>query len=140
MNEISVQTNGLLDRPVLRPLRQPANESEAAQMRVWLRDLEINAAKDHHIVINPTHVMLKGETVCGYLSIAAAPTVHCWFDSAHPHAADSLKLIEHGETAGRERGLREYYICCTEESPFHKHMARLGYAKVGTTTIYRKEL
>ena len=140
MNEISVQTTGLLARAELRPLRQPTSAQEAEDLRVHLQQLAAAAAADAHGVINPTHVMVKEGRIIGYLSIGGLPVVQCWFDSKNPHATDSLKMIEHGETVCRTQGIREYAVACAETSPFSKHMERLGYTKLGTTTLWRKEL
>ena len=59
------------------------------------------AAADNHPVLAPSHVMVKGGQVIGYLSLGSLPTVQAWFDSKNKHALDSLKMIEQGEEIGR---------------------------------------
>lgn len=140
MSEFTVQTNGMLGRAELRPLRQPTSAEEAAALQTLLQRLATAAAADQHGVLNPTHVMMKGDQIVGYLSIGGLPVVQCWFDSRHPHAADSIKMIEHGETVCRTQGIGSYAVACADTSPFSKHMERLGYTKLGTTTLWRKEL
>lgn len=129
----------LAQRPVLLPLR-PRDQQEAALLPERLEQLQRAAAADQHPVIAPTHVMMKGAEIIGYLSLNGLPTVQAWFDSGHKHAADSLKLIEHGETILREQGVRSYAICCAETSPFNPHMNRLGFKLLGTTQVWVKEL
>ena len=140
LNGLEGQATGLLERATLHPLRQPRNEEEATQLRLVLRDLNAAAAADDHCVLAPTHVMLKGGKIAGYLSLGGLPMVHCWFDSKQGHAGDSLKMIEHGETVLRTQGVREVTVACTELSPFTLHLERLGFKKLGTTVIWRKEL
>ena len=139
-SDLTIHTNGLLERATLVPLRQPRTEEEAHVLQQTLTELQRAAAADAHAVITPTHLMLKGGKVVGYLSIGALPVVHSWFDSQHPHVADSLKMIEHGETVVRTQGIRDYTVACADTSPFSQHMVRLGYTKLGTTTLWRKEL
>lgn len=130
----------LPERPVLLPLRQPRTQAEAQELQSVLDALHVAAKADNHVVVSPTHVMVRGGQVVGYLSIGALPTVHCWFDSKHKHVLDSIKMIEHGETVGRERGLTSYAVACCEQSPFYAHMERLGYRKLGVTTLWVKDL
>lgn len=130
----------LAQRAVLVPIK-PRDQAEAAALPAKLAQLNDQAAADnHHVVIAPTHLMMKGDEIVGYLSLNGLPTVQAWFDSHHKHAADSLKMIEHGETVFREAGVRMYAICCAEESPFTPHMDRLGFKKLGTTVMWIKQL
>jgi hypothetical protein len=138
-NEITVQTTGLLERPVLMPLR-PRNEREGAALPALLAQLRERAAADNHPVLAPTHIMLRGGKICGYLSLGSLPTVQAWFDTQHKHAADSIRMIEHGETIIREQGHPAYAVCVAETSPFQPHMERLGFKLMGTTQIWIKEL
>lgn len=139
-SEIQLEGKGLLgQRPVLKPLK-PRDPQEAAQLPARLEALRAAAAADNHAVIAPTHVMQRGDEVCGYLSLGGLPTVQAWFDSHHKHAADSLKMIEHGETILREQGHRAFAVCCAETSPFQPHMERMGFKLVGLTQVWIKEL
>ena len=124
-------------RTVLVPLR-PRNAAEAAALPARLQALAAAAATDAHLVLGPTHVMLAGDKIIGYLSLGGMPTVQAWFDSKHPHAATSLKLIEHGETVLREQGIEQCALCCAENSPFTPHLERLGFTKLGTTVLWHK--
>ena len=131
-------------RAKLLPLK-PRNETEAQAYGAKIHALKLAAAADEHIVIAPTHVMVKpgpdGQTeIVGYLSINGMPTVHAWFDSKNPRALDSLKMIEHGETICREGGLAMYCVACAAESPFTPHLPRLGFEKLGVTTLWVKKL
>ena len=136
--EIQMETQ-LAQRATLLPLK-PRTQEDAAALPGKLEALQAKAGADAHCVIAPTHVLMKGGEVLGYFSLGALPTVQAWFDSNHKHAADSLKMIEHGETIFREQGVRMYAICCAEESPFTPHMERLGFRKLGTTVVWIKNL
>jgi hypothetical protein len=126
----------LLERAILVPFRPQSAEAAQAQIEA----VKAAAAADNHTVLAPTHLMLKGEKLLGYLSIAGLPNVHAWFDSKHPHALDSLKMIEMGELTLREKGVSAYSLLCAEESPFTPHLERMGFTKLGTTVLYLKRL
>lgn len=128
--------NFKLERPILVPFRQ----ANAEQHEQDAQALKAAAAADNHCVIAPTHLMLKGQNLLGYLSLNGIPNVHAWFDSKHPHASDSLKMIEMGELVLREHNIGMYSLLCAEESPFTPHLERLGFAKLGKTVLYLKQL
>lgn len=98
------------------------------------------AAADDHTVIAPTHVMVRGEQIIGYLSLGAMPVVQSWFDSKSGHVLDSLKMIEMGEAVIASQGASAYQVAVSENSPFAPHMERLGYKRVFTTTLWQKQL
>lgn len=129
----------LAQRPVLVSLK-PRDQAEAAALPGKLAALTAKAEADAHDVVAPTHLMVKGNDIIGYLSLGGLPMVQAWFDSHHKHAGDSLKMIEHGETVLREQGHRAFGICCMEASPFTPHMERLGFRKLGVTTVWVKAI
>lgn len=98
------------------------------------------AAADDHKCIAPTHVMMKGEEIVGYLSLGGMPTVQAWFDSKSGHVLDSLKMIEHGETALAEAGATAYLVAVSDESPFRPHMERLGFKPLYQPMLYFKRI
>jgi hypothetical protein len=119
---------------------KPANREEAERVPETLAALAAAAAADGHPVIGPTHVMVKGEKIIGYLSLGGLPTVQAWFDRKHPHAADSLKMIETGEALLQDKGVREYAVACAPESPFTPHMERMGFERLGETVLWLKRI
>ena len=121
-----------LSRSKLLPFR-PQSQAE-------LDALVNQAAADRHCVLAPTHIMVKGDELLGYLSLGALPVVHAWFDSHHKHALDSLKMIEMGEAIFADKGVRQYAVACAAESPFSQHMERMGFKKLGTTVLWTKQL
>ena len=129
-----------LTRARLLPLLPPRSQAEAEHVAGRHADLQRAAAADDHLVLAPTHVMMKGEQIVGYLSLGGLPTVHAWFDSKSPHASDSLKMIETGEAIMASNGARQYAVAVAEHSPFTAHMERLGFTKLGTTTLWTKAL
>jgi hypothetical protein len=126
-------------------LPKPLKLAERARL-VTLKDNETArrlveaAAKDNHLVIAPTHVMMRGEQIIGYLSLGALPVVQAWFDSQCGHALDSLKMIEMGEAIFDTQGVKQFAVACAEISPFMPHMERLGFKELGKTTLWVKTL
>jgi len=98
------------------------------------------AAKDDHLVIAPTHVMMRGEEIIGYLSLGALPVVQAWFDSKSGHVLDSLKMIEMGEAIFDTQGVKQFAVGVQPNSPFAPHMARLGFVELGQTVLWHKTL
>lgn len=98
------------------------------------------AQADHHICIAPTHVMLRGEKIIGYLSLGGMPVVQAWFDTKSGHVLDSLKMIETGEAVFDSQGVKQFMIAVDEASPFYPHMERLGFTPVFKTTLFHKKL
>jgi hypothetical protein len=128
-----------LTRPVLVPLAA-RDDAEAEALFDKIKRLQAAAAADNHAVLAPTHVMMKGDRIVGYLSLGGMCTVQAWFDSTHKHAADSIKMIEMGEAIMQDKGIRQYAVAVAEESPFTPHMERMGFCKLGTTVLWLKEL
>lgn len=138
---------GLNGQPMTGPIEKvpesvlwPLRHFEPARQGELLTQLKARAGADDHVVIAPTHVMLRGGDVIGYLSIAGMPTVHAWFDSTIKNPRHSRNMIAHGETALRESGVRQYFVCCAKSSPFFPRMAELGFQWVGETNFFAKSL
>lgn len=98
------------------------------------------ARADNHLCIAPTHVMMRGEQIIGYLSLGAMPVVQAWFDSQSGHALDSLKMIEMGEAIFDTQGVKQFCVGVSESSPFAPHMERLGFKELGKTVLWHKQL
>lgn len=124
---------------------QPLLKERARLVRVngdpeFAKAIAQAAAADAHQCIAPTHAMMKGNQIVGYLSLNGMPVVQAWFDSKNPHVLDSLKMIEHGETALAEAGAQAYMVAVSEQSPFKPHMERLGFQPVMQTTLWVKRV
>lgn len=98
------------------------------------------AGADRHTAIAPTHVMMRGDKIIGYLSLNGLPQVHAWFDSTVKNPRHSREMIKSGEVIFREMGVKNYCIACAAESPFTPHMERMGFEKLGTTVLWAKKL
>ena len=51
-----------------------------------------------------------------------------------------MHLLNFGESILARQGHRSLIVPCWEGSPFAPHMERLGYTKLGTTTLSSKGL
>lgn len=127
-------------RSKLVPLRPAQSPEEGQHQAAVMEELAAAAAADQHVVLGPTHVVLKGGRVVGYASVAGMPTMHVWMDRQHTNALDSVRMLEHVEVAMRERGIRHVLLPCAEESPFTPHLERLGFRRLGPTVLYIKEV
>lgn len=102
-----------------------------------LRQLEDHAAEDNHIVIGASHVFRKEGEIVGYCSVGH--TIHWWMHTAKCGARDSISAITQMEAILRDRGIQEYHMLCATESPYTQYLEKIGFEKLGTTTVYRKK-
>jgi hypothetical protein len=130
----------LASRVALRRMPVPQSKEDALRLQDCIEQLTEAASADNHTVLFPSHVFVKGEEIVGYASVATMPVLNFWADSTKLHAADSVRMIEQGEAVCSHAGIRTMIVPCAEDSPFAAHMERLGYTKLGTTVLYRKEL
>jgi len=126
--------------PVPAPTLQARARLVAIKDNETVRKLFEAAKADNHLCIAPTHVMLRGDQIIGYLSLGGMPVVQAWFDSRSGHVLDSLKMIEMGEAVFDSQGGKQFMIAVDERSPFFPHMERLGFKPVMTTTLFHKQL
>jgi len=98
------------------------------------------AMTDHHQIIAPTHVVLKGEEVIGYGSLGAVPMMFAWMHSRRATPRDSFTAWRLAEAAMRQRGIPAVCMPCEASSPFAPHLARQGYEILGTAQITMKLL
>jgi hypothetical protein len=123
----------------LRRLLARTPEQQAA-LNQLLADLQREAAADNHQALAPTHVMIRGDEILGYVSIAGMPMINFWAHSGKLHAGESLKMIETAEAVAQHEGCQLVCVPCAENSPFAQHMERLGFQKLGATVLYLKQL
>jgi len=117
--------NETLHRSTIEPIAGPDE----------LRDLLLAAASDNHVVIGASHVIRKDGELVGYASIGSVPMVNVWLDSKRVKALDSLRLLRAGEVLARDLGVRQYLMPCAHTSPFFPHMERLGFKRLGFTSL-----
>jgi hypothetical protein len=116
--------------PWLRPLAGPAD----------LERLAAAARADNHIVVGPSHVIDRGGEVVGYASLGVVPMLHTWVATGKVGPRESLGLLNCGEMLLANLGHRHVILPCAETSPFWPHIERLGYVKLGVTTLNIKQL
>ncbi len=118
------------DKALLRPIQSPEE----------LNKLISEANADKHLVINPTHIAVKGEEIIGHMSIFSMPIVAPWFHSQKCEAADSVRLIQQAETFMRMNGHKYYLVTIADDSPFREHMEKMGFSNPMPTNLMRKDL
>lgn len=124
---------GLLDARVqLVPLKYVSDRLR--------QELNHRAELDDHAVIEATHVMLRGTTPVGYLSLGGILTVFSWFDTLNVGASDSVRMIEQGEVLLRNMGLKEYLVAVWEKSPFAGKMEKMGFEHAMDVQLWHRKL
>lgn len=97
------------------------------------------AAADGHIVLSPTHVILKGEQMVGYVSSGSIPSVLVWMDTQRTAVRDSLAVENWFCNHLASIGARQLILPCTDKSPFQPFLKRVGYHSLGAVA-YLKNL
>lgn len=108
-------------------------------MEQW-DDLRQAAAADGHAALAPSHVVLDGKRIVGCTSIGSISYMNVWLDSRRVRALDSFRLLRVAEQEARALGMDKYLIGCTQESPFHPHMERMGFKRLGWIDMHYRKL
>jgi hypothetical protein len=103
-------------------------------------ELHALAANDRHVVLAPTHVVVKDGEIVGYLSIGAVPVVHVWMDSGAVQARDSLAVLSQLDAVMDHAGAPVYLMPCAKDSPYLPHMERMDFRELWDTTLFIKEV
>ena len=101
----------------------------------------MKAAQDnHHLLIQPTHYVAKGEEIIGGFNLCKMPVCQYWMDSEKAQIRDSLVSINVAENIARATGQQILVLLSKPESPFSSLIGRLGYAQLDTMTLNYKLL
>lgn len=103
--------------------------------REELEALERAAAADNHSVLAPTHLVVRGGDIVGYASIGGIPILNVWVDSQRVKARESAYLLNAAENVAAATGVRRILLPCSQESPFHPLIEKLGYTRLGVTSL-----
>lgn len=114
-------------------IRPPQSAQEYEQLLMAAR-------ADGHTVIAPTDLVWRGEAVVGYGSLGGAPLVNVWLARERVRARESVLLLQYAEGVLYRQGARQVIMPCWDGSPFAPYMEKLGYQKLGVTTLYWKGL
>jgi hypothetical protein len=105
-----------------------------------LRKLVDAAAADRHTVLAPTHIVRQGPDIVGYAGLGSVTVLNTWLDTQRVSPRESSYLLAVAENAAALAGVKRLLLPCSEQSPFHPLIERMGYVRLGTTTLNYKEL
>ena len=91
----------------------------------------LNSAADDPLTA-PTHIIYKNGEIVGKWNLAEVPLVLVWHHEEKVKARLSF-LNSMQESIMSEKGINEYYIVVNENSPYTKHMSKLGFEPIHTT-------
>jgi hypothetical protein len=114
--------------PRIRPVRDPKEISHLVEI----------AAADHHRVLGATHLVEHHGEVLGYVSLGGMPTVHIWLHSQKIGPRESVRILGTIESMAADRRWPASVWCCAQSSPFSTVMPRLGFERLGDTTLHLK--
>ena len=113
---------------IVRPLRD----------RDELVRLNVEANRDNHVPILPTHVFEKAGELAGYASIGALTPINTWFHTKRMKARDSIVAISSLENMVRCNGGNGLIVPLSDNSPFLPVMDRLGFSNIGRANLLTK--
>lgn len=93
--------------------------------------LERAAGKDQHVVVCPTHLILKGDEIVGYASLGNVAVLNTWVCRGRVNKHESTRLLKEGERMLGQQGFEWVCLPVAKESPFRKFVKRLGYIVLG---------
>ena len=96
------------------------------------------AQADGHVLVAPTHAVMKDDKVIGSLSMI--PTVLLWTDSKETKVRDSLELNSFLQNHVAANGGTALCLPCTEQSPYFEVAKKLGYVDIGSFKLLIKGL
>lgn len=105
-----------------------------------LNEMVTLARADNHEIIMPTHTVRKGETMLGYLSIAAMPTVLVWMHTQRTQVRDSLGVLSFFEGMVAASGASGLILPVMEHSPYRPLIEKVGYVNAGNASFLIKKL
>ena len=120
----------MMERVQLRPIR-PGE----------LAGLVAAAREDAHECVLPSHVVLKGGEIIGYVGLVHHVCLaNVWMHSQKAGPLDSLAGLTALEALAAEHGGRVIVMPCDTKSPYYGKLGKLGYATLGESTITMKGL
>jgi len=95
------------------------------------------AEADEHIVLNPTHMLVRNNEVIGGWSLGGTPLVTIWNHTQKISARDTMMMNPVLDSIMKQQ-TTSYLIACTESSPYNKYMEKLGYGPTWAANLYLK--
>jgi hypothetical protein len=96
------------------------------------------AQADGHVLIAPSHAILKDGKILGSLSMI--PTAMIWMHTKDAKARDTLELQSFIENHFSANGGTAMCLPCTKESPYFSVLSKLGYVDIGQFNLFVKGL
>lgn len=118
----------------------PKTQLQAISTRQEVEELVKVAANDSHDVVFPSHLVRKDGEIVGYAGIFSTPILMWWLDSEKGKARDSIEMMREIEKLALSSGVKRYTTICSEDSPYFRHMGKLGFRELGKTVMFVKEI
>lgn len=103
--------------------------------------LTVEANKDKHNPAWPSHLLMRGDKIVGYLSLNLPPTCHAWLHTSEVSARDTFTTVFPAvENMLRMLGHKEMIYLTGNESNLTPFAHKIGFTHVGSTNIFHKNL
>lgn len=110
-------------------IRRVKSEADLAAIREAMGDQDT-------LRVMPTHIIEKDGKVVGHWSVGAVPLVLGWHDK-DLNVRDSISIMEAFKAVMDDRGIQDYLIGLSKDSPYNAYMTKSGFEDFGRTTLYR---
>ncbi len=98
------------------------------------------AGKDNHLVLAPSHVVMKDNAYVGFLSLGNVPTVLAWLDTKQIQARESATIVAVFENILSAQGVGLVLLPLPTTSPFLPLVEKDGYVALGDGKVFMKNL
>ncbi len=106
-----------------------------------LEQLVLAANADNHNPAWPSHLLMRGDKIVGYLSLNLPPTCHAWLHTKEVTPRDTFATVFPAvENMLRMCGHKEVIYLTGNESNLTPFAHKIGFTHVGTTNIFHKNL
>lgn len=116
---------------------------KAVRSKEEIDELVKKANADKHLVVAPSHSIVRGSEKVGYFAIGTLPITYCWFSTtANLTPREVAEILTRAADTFFDRfGPGQTIIPCPKDSPFHPLLTEeRGFINVGTYDLFVKEV
>lgn len=93
----------------------------------------------HHVPCVSHFFEVDGKIV-GAFSVAYAPCLFFWYDSAPKHAIGSARAFKQAVQAIKALGCKRVIVLINPESPFYRWIPKIGFTFLASNELWKLEI
>jgi len=96
------------------------------------------AKRDGHVLVAPSHVIIKDDAIVGAVTMLATSLV--WTDSSKVKVRDSMSVLDSLTNFFSMQGQRCWCAPCVKSSPYHSFLVANKFINLGSYDLFVKGL